>query len=217
MAIVLLKPDHVFNVGKIVCVGQNYLKHIEELDSVKSKDPLLFFKPSTSILHEGEAIHLPDFSNDIHHETELALLIGKRASNIPVTEWKDYIEGVGIALDLTLRDVQNKAKKNGHPWAVCKGFDGSCPISDFIPFGRVRDIQDLEIELNVNGEQRQNDHTGNMIWSVAELLVYITSIFTLEPGDVILTGTPKGVGPISSGDKLHARLADFVEIEFIVQ
>lgn len=216
MATVLLKPDHVYNVGKIVCVGQNYMKHIEELNSVKSKNPLLFFKPSTSILHEGNSVVLPDFSNDVHHETELALLIGEKASKINPDEWYDYVCGVGIALDLTLRDIQREAKQNGHPWAVCKGFDGSCPISNFIPIGQIDDIQNIEIELYVNQSIRQKGNTKNMIWTVGELLSYISKIFTLEPGDVVLTGTPEGVAPLKSGDKLQANLANLVTIQFDV-
>jgi 5-carboxymethyl-2-hydroxymuconate isomerase len=149
MLTIQLIPDKTIKVGKIICVGQNYMRHIEELNSIKSKDPLIFMKPSTAILSEGKAIKLPDFSNEVHHETELALLVGKTAKNISRDNWKDYIAGVGIALDLTLRDIQNEAKKKGHPWTICKGFDGSCPVSTFIPLEKITDIQKLKIQLFV--------------------------------------------------------------------
>jgi 5-carboxymethyl-2-hydroxymuconate isomerase len=214
MSSVLLIPDQEFKVGKIVCVGQNYTLHIEELNSKRSKDPLIFLKPSTAIVHVGEKIQLPTISNEVHHETELALLVGKKAKNVLKQEWKDYISGVGIALDLTLRDLQREAKKNGHPWTICKGFDYSCPISTFIPLDDIRDIQKLDIELYVNKELKQKGYTGDMIWTVGEILAFITGIFTLEKGDIILTGTPAGVGPIHAGDHLKATISEIGIIEF---
>jgi acylpyruvate hydrolase len=216
MSRVLLKPESTLGVGKIVCVGQNYILHIEELKSKRSKDPLIFLKPSTAILSEGNPIILPDFSDEIHHETELALLIGKKAKNISKSDWKNYVVGAGIALDLTLRDVQREAKKNGHPWTICKGFDGSCPISSFTPLQNISDIQKLNIELYINNTLRQKGYTGDMIWPVDEVLVFISKIFTLEPGDIILTGTPAGVGKIKSGDHLRAQISDLGMVEFDV-
>jgi len=216
MSKVLLKPDSSLNVGKIVCVGQNYILHIEELKSKRSKDPLIFLKPSTALLLEGYSIILPDFSNEIHHETELALLIGRKAKNISKSDWKDYVIGAGIALDLTLRDVQREAKNHGHPWTICKGFDGSCPISSFTPLKNISDVQNLNIELYINNTLRQKGYTGDMIWPVDEVLVFISKIFTLEPGDIILTGTPAGVGEIKSGDHLRAQITDLGKIEFDV-
>ena len=216
MSKIRLKPDQLFNVGKIVCVGQNYRLHIEEMKSKTSKEPLLFLKPSTALLSEGDMIYLPEYSNEIHYETELALLIGKKAKNIVPSEWREYILGAGIALDLTLRDWQRKAKEKGHPWAVAKGFDGSCPISSFTPIGEIEDIQSLSLKMYLNDELRQNGNTQDMIHSVGELLSYISRIFTLEKGDIILTGTPAGVGEIKSGDKLHAEISEVGLVEFIV-
>jgi 5-carboxymethyl-2-hydroxymuconate isomerase len=217
MSTIQFEPDKSHIVGKIICVGQNYKRHIEELKSIKSKDPLIFMKPSTAILPQGRAIILPVFSNEVHHETELALLIGKEGKNITSGKWKNYVSGLGIALDLTLRDIQNEAKKNGHPWTICKGFDGSCPISKFIPLEHVADIQNLKIQLFVNENLRQDGFTGDMIWSVDELVVYISKIFTLEPGDIILTGTPEGVGKLYSGDHLRAVISEVGSMEFDVQ
>jgi acylpyruvate hydrolase len=216
MSIIKLNPDKTYKVGKIVCVGQNYSLHIEEMKSKASKDPILFLKPATSLLGEEENIVLPDYSNEVHYETELALLVGKKAKNIKRSEWKSYIIGAGIALDLTLRDWQRKAKEKGHPWAVAKGFDGSCPISSFSPLSEIRDIQSLSIQLYLNNEIRQEGNTGEMIRPVDELLAYISTIFTLEEGDIILTGTPAGVGEINSGDHLRAVISDIGSVEFIV-
>jgi 5-carboxymethyl-2-hydroxymuconate isomerase len=217
MSSVLLGADKEYKVGKILCVGQNYKRHIEELKSKKSKDPLIFMKPSTAILHQGEPIVLPEFSNDVHHETELAILIGKKGKNIQQGEWTNYVAGAGIALDLTLRDVQSEAKKNGHPWTICKGFDGSCPISNFMPLVDIADIQNLTIKLYVNDSLRQDGFTGDMIWSVDELMVYISKIFTLETGDVLLTGTPEGVGKLYSGDQLRAEIHGVGSMSYSVQ
>jgi 5-carboxymethyl-2-hydroxymuconate isomerase len=212
-----LEPDKVIRVGKIICVGQNYMRHIEELKSIRSKDPLIFMKPSTAILPERKAISLPDFSKEVHYETELALLVGKEAKNISREQWKDHVSGVGVALDLTLRDLQNEAKKNGHPWTICKGFDGSCPISIFTPLEKITDIQKLYIQLFVNDSLRQDGFTGDMIWQIGELLAFISKIFTLEPGDIILTGTPEGVGKLNPGDHLRASISEVGTMEFKVQ
>jgi len=217
MSTIKQEPDKKIKVGKIICVGQNYLRHIEELNSIRSKNPLIFMKPSTAILQEGNAINLPAFSTEVHHETELALLIGKETKNIKREAWKDSVSGVGIALDLTLRDLQNEAKKNGHPWTICKGFDGSCPVSTFIPLEKIKDIKKLNIQLFVNDTLRQNGYTGDMIWQIGELLEFISKIFTLEPGDIILTGTPEGVGKLYSGDHLRASISEIGTMEFKVK
>ena len=216
MSQVILKPDSAFDVGKIVCVGQNYIKHITEMKSKKTKDPVLFLKPSTSILNEGNPIVLPSISNEIHHEVELALLVGKTAKNISANNWESFIVGAGIALDLTLRDLQKTARENGLPWSVAKGFDGACPISIFTSLDQIKDIQNLQIELYVNKKLRQKSSTKNMIFYIGILLEYISKIFTLEPGDVILTGTPEGVAAISSGDELYAKISEIGEMQFNV-
>jgi 5-carboxymethyl-2-hydroxymuconate isomerase len=216
MTIIKLLPDQIFNVGKIVCVGQNYRLHIEEMKSKTTKDPVLFLKPSTALLPEGNEIILPEYSNEVHFETELALLVGKKARNINRSAWREYISGIGIALDLTLRDWQRRAKEKGHPWAVAKGFDGSCPISSFVPLRENVDIQSLSIQFYLNNELRQDANTREMIHTVDELLAYISGIFTLEEGDLVLTGTPAGVGEIRSGDKLAATISEIGTVNFIV-
>ncbi len=216
MSTVLLKPESIYRVGKIVCIGQNYLRHIDELSSKRSDTPVLFFKPSTSLLTEAYPIRLPDFSDEVHHEVELALLVGKLAKSISTDDWREYIVGAGIALDLTLRDLQSIAKERGLPWAVAKGFDGSCPVSEFISIDKIKNIQNLTIELRINGTLKQHGSTSEMIYPVGELLAYITKIFTLEPGDIVLTGTPAGVGKIKAGDRLEASITEIGSVVFEV-
>jgi len=216
MSTVLLKPESVYRVGKIVCVGQNYVKHIDELSSKRYDTPVLFLKPSTSLLTDANPIRLPDFSNEVHHEVELALLVGKIARHINADNWREFIIGAGIALDLTLRDLQSIAKERGLPWAVAKGFDGSCPVSEFIAIDRIKNLQNLTIELRINGTLKQHGSTSEMIYPIGELLAYITNIFTLEPGDIVLTGTPAGVGKIKTGDHLEASITEIGSMAFEV-
>jgi 5-carboxymethyl-2-hydroxymuconate isomerase len=217
MTEILLKPDINFSVGKIVCVGQNYAKHIKEMSARKTKIPVLFLKPSTAIIKEGTPIILPPFSVEVHHEVELALLIGKLATKISRDTWYDYVAGAGIALDLTLRDLQREAKDGGLPWSVSKGFDGACPLSDFVSLTRITDLQNLNIKLDVNGETRQRGNTSEMIFSIPQLISYISNIFTLEPGDIVLTGTPSGVSPLNHGDALEASIDQVGTIKFTVK
>lgn len=217
MKTVILEPDTKYTVGKIVCVGQNYAKHIAEMSAARPSDPVLFLKPSTAILEEGEKINLPQFSKEIHHEVELALLVGNQGSSIKANEWKSIIVGAAVALDLTLRDLQSEAKKKGLPWSVSKGFDGACPIGSFVPLSNIDNINNLEIELYKNDKLKQTGNTGQMLFPPDQLVSYISKIFTLEPGDIILTGTPAGVGPIYSGDMIKAKISDIGEINFKVE
>jgi 5-carboxymethyl-2-hydroxymuconate isomerase len=216
MAKIILKPNKEFKVGKIVCVGRNYDEHIAEMLAERTSDPVLFLKPSTAILTEGNEIILPTFSNEVHHEIELALLINKKARSIQSKDWRNYIGGAGIALDLTLRDHQSIAKKKGLPWCVSKGFDGACPIGSFFSLETLSNLGELKIELFVNSELKQSGNTNQMIFPPGNLLEYITSIFTLEPGDIVLTGTPSGVGPIKSGEQLKGVIENIGEINFSV-
>lgn len=207
MGIVRFKDkDQEVAVGKIVCMGQNYAKHIEELKTRVPDKPVLFFKPSTALLSPGEPIPLPDFSQNIHYETELVALIGKPTRHVSSAEALQFVSGYAIGLDLTARDVQVKARQHGEAWAVAKGFDGSAPMSEITPASEVGDPGDLEIELRLNGEVRQSARTSDMIFKTEDIISYASSIFTLEPGDLVFTGTPSGVGVIRSGDELQARI-----------
>lgn len=217
MRFVKLLPNQLIRAGKIICVGRNYIEHIQEMEAERTKEPVLFLKPSTSILYESEPIVLPGFSKNVHHEVELALLVGAGGKNISAQSWKSHISGAGIALDLTLRDLQKTAKEKGLPWDVSKGFDGSCPLSAFKPLQQTGELDDLRIELKIDGQSRQNGNTSQMIFPPARLIEYISGIFTLEPGDIILTGTPSGVGPLASGNTITASIQNIGEIVFKVQ
>jgi 2-keto-4-pentenoate hydratase/2-oxohepta-3-ene-1,7-dioic acid hydratase in catechol pathway len=171
-------------------------------------DPVLFLKPSTAIVHSGENIVLPPFSKEMHHEVELVIAVGKPARKIDPADVPGVIAGYGVGLDMTLRDVQTLAKQKGLPWMVAKGFDTSAPVSEFIPAAAVGPDPVFDIECRVNGEVRQRTSTSAMIFGIRRLVSYISTVFTLEPGDLIFTGTPEGVGPVRPGDTIEAVLVD---------
>ena len=195
-----------FPIGKILCIGRNYSEHIKELGNPTPDAPVIFIKPASSVIGEGEAIVIPPYSHDCHHEAELALLIGRKGKDIPVDQAMESIAGYGVGIDLTLRDVQSELKKKGLPWEIAKGFDTSCPLSAFVEASGVADPQNLQIRMMVNGEVRQDGNTSMMIHRIPFIISYMSGRFTLEPGDVILTGTPAGVSRIVSGDRLTAEI-----------
>jgi acylpyruvate hydrolase len=189
-------------VGTIFCVGRNYQKHIRELKSKDLGEPIIFTKPVTAICQNRDTISLPGKSSDVHHEVELAIIIGKTGKNILQKDAPAYIAGAAVALDLTMRDVQNQAKKNGTPWTIAKGFDFSCPISKVYPVRDLNTLSTVDLFLKRNDALVQHGNTADMIFPIDYLISYISGFFTLTPGDIILTGTPEGVGPINKGDKL---------------
>lgn len=193
-------------IGKIVCIGRNYVEHIRELGNETPQSPVLFIKPATSVVHDGGQVVIPGYSSDCHHEAELALLIGKEGSGIAPEDVMAYIAGFGVAIDLTLRDVQAGLKQKGLPWEIAKGFDTACPLSGFTAAEKVTDPHNLRIRLWVNDELRQDASTSLMIHRIPEMVSYMSGIFTLEAGDIILTGTPAGVGPLFSGDRVTAEV-----------
>jgi len=202
----IVGSDREFPIGKILCIGRNYAEHIRELGNETPSAPVIFMKPASSVIGEGETIVIPPYSSDCHHEAELALLIGKGGKDIPPDRVMEHLAGFGVAIDLTLRDVQAELKKKGLPWEIAKGFDTACPLSAFVPPERAGNPQDLSIRLSVNDELRQDGSTALMIHSIPAIVSYMSGIFTLEPGDVILTGTPAGVGPLKSGDQVVAEI-----------
>ncbi|MBJ6726572.1 fumarylacetoacetate hydrolase family protein [Geomesophilobacter sediminis] len=204
-------------IGKILCIGRNYVDHIKELGNEIPERPVVFTKPATSVIGDGEEIVIPPYSSDCHHEAELAILIGTTAKKVPVAKALDHVAGYGVAIDLTLRDVQAELKKKGLPWDIAKGFDTACPLSSFVPADSIANPQDVVITLTVNGELRQNGSTALMIHRIPELISYLSGIFTLEPGDLILTGTPAGVGPIKPGDRVVAEIAGVGKVAVTVR
>lgn len=198
--------------GKVVCVGRNYADHAAELNNPIPTEPMLFIKPSTSVVDMAQPFEIPKANGTVHFETEMSVLIGERLSNATTQEAKNAIVGIGLGLDLTLRDLQDKLKAKGHPWEKSKGFDGAAPLSVFIEPAEISDLQDVDIKLIVNGEVRQDGNSAHMLNQVLPLICHSSEFFTLEPGDVILTGTPAGVGPIQAGDQLEVKLADCITI-----
>ncbi len=194
-------------VGKVVCIGRNYLDHIRELNNAVPETPILFMKPATALLGLAEPIRLPVGRGECHHEVELAVLVGQALRDADAPTARQAVAGYGIALDLTLRDMQNELKKKGHPWEIAKAFDGSCPLSPLLKPEALTDPQATELMLRVNGVIRQQGNTRLMMIGVFELMAYISTHFTLQPGDVVLTGTPAGVGPLRTGDQLVLGLA----------
>ncbi len=195
--------EKTYRVGKIICLGRNYLDHIRELGNKVPDRAVIFCKPASSLLPDGGSIIIPDYSDDCHHELELALLVGKTGKHIKEADALSYLAGYGVALDLTLRDLQSELKSKGLPWELAKGFDTSCPISAITAADQVKNPNNLQLSLKVNNEIRQQGNTAQMMRSVEEILVEVSTFYTLEPGDLILTGTPAGVSRIKSGDRLE--------------
>lgn len=193
-------------LGKIICVGRNYAAHAAELNNPLPTTPILFIKPATAAAPLAQPVQLPRDRGAVHHEVELSLLIGAELRDAAPAQALAAIAGIGIALDLTLRDLQDQLKKDGYPWERAKAFDGAYPVSDFIGTNG-RDLQNLTVQLWRNGALQQDGNTSQMLFPVAALLAEISRNFTLRPGDVVSTGTPAGVGPLLSGDTLNAVLA----------
>lgn len=194
-------------LGKIVCIGRNYAAHAAELNNPVPSAPLLFIKPASAAVALQQPLHLPIGLGAVHHELELAILIGAPLRNATAAEVMPAIAGIGLALDLTLRDVQDQLKRDGHPWERAKAFDGAYPLSGFID-ARALDLQNLTLQLWRNGVLQQNGHTAQMVFTVVDLIAEISRSFSLQAGDVVSTGTPAGVGPLVSGDELIATLGN---------
>ena len=200
-------------VPKIIGVGRNYTAHIREMQARPTGEPVLFIKPATSLCALTAPVNIPKNMGAVHHEVELAVLIGNGGKNIPEEDAMSHVAGYGLALDLTLRDLQSVAKEKGLPWATAKGFDGACPVvPQFTPAEKVEDPHNLEIELSVNDSLRQKGNTRQMIFRLPFLIHFISRRFTLQNGDIILTGTPAGVGPLQSGDRIRARLQHIARV-----
>ena len=203
-----------FPLGKVVCVGRNYAEHAKELNNPVPSEPLLFIKPATAVVDLEGGFAIPEGRGEVHYETEIAVLIGKPLSTQPDDdEARGAISGFGLALDLTLRDVQARLKDKGHPWEIAKAFDGACPLSPFVPADAVEDLTDIGVRLTVNGEVRQDGNSRDMLTPILALIRYISGHFSLQPGDVVLTGTPAGVGPLGHGDQLALELPGLCRFE----
>ncbi|MFB4369561.1 MULTISPECIES: fumarylacetoacetate hydrolase family protein [unclassified Pseudomonas] len=196
-----------FPLGKVVCVGRNYAEHAKELNNPLPTEPMLFIKPGSCVVPLEGGFSIPQDRGSVHYEVEIAVLIGKPLSRKPnEEEVLDAISGFAPALDLTLRDVQNKLKDKGHPWEPAKSFDGACVLAPFVPGDAISDLSDIGIRLTINGEVRQDGSSADMIFPIVPVIQEMAGHFNLQPGDVILTGTPAGVGPLNKGDELVLEL-----------
>jgi len=211
-------PWFVANGKKIVGIGRNFADHAKELGNAVPSKPMMFLKPTTSYIVEGEKIKIPKGCKELHHEVELGVVIGKEGSEIPseLVFSDGYIAGYCLAIDMTARDFQMEAKKKGHPWLIAKGFDTSCPVSDMLPTSSIPDPHDVELWLKVNSEDRQRGSTRDMIFDIPTLVNAVSTYSTLQRGDVILTGTPSGVGPVYAGDVITAGIGNIVQFQFEV-
>lgn len=193
---------------KVICVGRNYQKHAEELKNPLPEEPLLFIKPHNAVIKNNFPFDYPDFSKDVHYEVELVARIRKNGKRIEVGNALDYIDGIGVGIDFTARDLQAKCKEKGWPWEIAKGFDHSAPVSELLPRSSFANLRDIPFRLDKNNITVQEGHSGDMIFSFAEIIAYSSKYFTLNIGDLIFTGTPAGVGPVEKGDLLEAYIND---------
>jgi acylpyruvate hydrolase len=192
---------------KIFCVGRNYSEHAKELGNAVPENPVIFSKPDTALLKDGDPFYHPDFSSDIHHEVELVIKISKMGKKIQEKFARNYFTEIGLGIDFTARDVQTRLKQKGLPWELAKAFDGSAPIGSFMPIDGV-DLQNIHFSLTKNGQVVQQGHTAQMIFNFEQIVSFVSQYFTLKVGDLIYTGTPAGVSKINIGDKLEGFIGD---------
>jgi 2-keto-4-pentenoate hydratase/2-oxohepta-3-ene-1,7-dioic acid hydratase in catechol pathway len=191
---------------KIICIGRNYREHAKELNSPVPTEPVFFLKPDTSLLTRNRPFPYPEFSKEVHYEVELVARICRTGKNIREKSAHAYWDAIGIGLDFTARDIQDKCKKQGLPWLVSKGFDHSAPVSRFVPKATFSDTRRIRFCLELNGKKVQEGDSADMIFSFEELISYVSRFITLKSGDLLFTGTPSGVGPVRTGDRLEAFL-----------
>ena len=196
---------------KIICIGRNYLAHVKELDNALPTEPMFFMKPETALLAPGESFHYPDFSKEIHYETELVLRICKSGKAIDEKKASEYYDAITVGIDFTARDLQSQCKAKGHPWEIAKAFDYSAPIGKFKKISELYCPNDINFGMKLNGEWVQQGHSRDMIFSFDKIIAHVSRFVTLKEGDIIFTGTPQGVGEVHVGDKLEL----FLENEFV--
>jgi len=196
-----------FAVNRIYCVGRNYADHAREMGHDPDREPPFFFmKPASAIVTDGADMQYPSLSNDVHHEIEMVVAIGKGGANIAGDKALEHVYGYGVGLDMTRRDLQGEAKKMGRPWDTGKAFDQSAPCSALVPVTQCGHPAQGSVRLMVNGEVRQEGDLNQLIWNVPDTIAYLSTLFTLQPGDLIFSGTPAGVGPIKKGDVLEGEV-----------
>jgi 2-keto-4-pentenoate hydratase/2-oxohepta-3-ene-1,7-dioic acid hydratase in catechol pathway len=202
---------------KIFAIGQNYVEHNKELNSKNPTEPVVFMKPDTALLKNNKPFYVPDFSEELHYETELIVKINRIGKNIAPQFAHRYYSEIGLGVDFTARDLQRKLKAEGKPWEISKAFDNSAVIGNFIPVQDLTNVQDIRFKLDLNGNIVQNGHSAEMIFPINELIAYVSRFFTLKIGDILFTGTPAGVGTVKPGDRLQGYIFDQKMFDFNIK
>lgn len=202
---------------KIFAIGQNYAEHNKELNSNNPTEPVVFMKPDTALLKNNKPFYIPDFTEELHYETELVVKINRLGKNIAAKYAHRYYDEVGLGIDFTARDLQRKLKSNGHPWEVCKAFDNSAVIGNFLSISELGNVQQIGFHLDINGNTVQRGNAEDMIFPVDELIAYVSKFFTLKIGDLLFTGTPVGVGKVAVGDRLEGYIFEHKMFDFKIK
>jgi acylpyruvate hydrolase len=202
---------------KIICIGRNYHDHIKELKNETPAEPVFFMKPDTAILNGGKPFYYPDFSKEIHFETEVVLKINRLGKNISEKFAHRYFSEISLGIDFTARDVQNRCREKGLPWEVAKAFDGSAPIGEFVSTDKFEDIHNINFRLDINGATVQQGNTRDMIFNFDRIIAHVSQYVSFRIGDLVYTGTPAGVGPVKIGDHLQAYMEDELLLDFWVK
>ena len=202
---------------KIFAIGQNYAEHNKELNSQNPTEPVVFMKPDSALLKNNKPFYIPDFTQELHYETELIVKFNRLGKNIDSKFSDRYFAEIGLGVDFTARDLQRKLKAEGKPWEISKAFDNSAVIGNFLPVSELGDIQNIQFRLDINGKTVQQGNSADMIFPINELIAYVSRFFTLKIGDILFTGTPVGVGKVSIGDRLEGYIFDKKMFDFYVK
>jgi 2-keto-4-pentenoate hydratase/2-oxohepta-3-ene-1,7-dioic acid hydratase in catechol pathway len=202
---------------KIICIGLNYRKHAAELGWPLPDEPVVFLKPDSSLLKKNKPFFLPDFSNDIQYEVEIVVKISKLGKGISAKFAHRYYDELTLGIDITARDIQARQKKEGMPWELSKSFDGAAPLGEFIPVNSITNVKDIDFRLDINGSTVQAGNSSDMIFSIDQIVEYVSRYFTLKTGDLIFTGTPPGVGRLKRNDNLIAYLGNKSVLDFMIK
>lgn len=202
---------------KIICIGLNYRNHAKEMGKPFPSEPVVFMKPDSSLIKNNKPFFLPDFSDMIHYEAEIVVKISKLGKSISVNYAHRYYDELTLGIDITARDIQSRNAAAGFPWELAKGFDGSAPVGKFVPVSSLKDMKDIDFRLEINNKIVQKGNTSDMIFSVDEIISYVSRFFTLKTGDLIFTGTPSGVGALHKDDNLVAYLGEKPLLDFMIR
>ena len=202
---------------KVIAIGQNYPAHNKELKNSNPTEPVVFMKPDTALLKSNKPFYIPDFTNELHYETELIVRINRLGKNIASKFAYRYYAEIGLGIDFTARDLQRKLKAEGKPWEISKAFDNSAVIGNFLPVIELGDVQNIQFRLDINGKTVQQGNSSDMIFPVDELIGYVSRFFTLKIGDIIFTGTPVGVGKVAVDDRLEGYIFDKKMFDFYIK